>query len=342
MKIDFLNRKMFWNRFRSILSRLLMIIYTVILNNNVAKIFNENLFYLNYLFILLITIDGYIVLFLRNGLEDSWCSFSILFFVTANINSIFMVEINLNMYWGNAFQKDDFTNTIDSDHKRLNESAVLTRVNLNNQRIIDSDKYWFEGLEKVYQNEIIEFETTFCYILIAVRFLMPQNGLTWTDVNSIVEYTFNTLFDVYSTGNLLRETKFSSPVWLTILHYCIANSQLTCISLNIYTESISEDKYKTIKLSPLRKLVENYYFQFLVQIIFAELPFLISRIMIVAIWYDSLSDVKVDVFYSIVKQIIIISCKICIMIHHRAKSLNKEKNINYAVKFNNIDNFDDS
>ena len=341
MKTGFLNTKIFWNQLRSILSRLLMIIFTIILNHNVAKIFDENLFYFNYLFIILITIDGYIILFLRNGLEDSWCSFSVLFFVTANINSIFMVEINLNSYWGNVFQKDDFISKIDLDQKRLNDSTVLTRVNINNQRIIESDKYWFEGLERVYQNEIIEFETTFCYILIIVRFLIPQDGLTWSDVNSIVEYTFNTLFDVYSTCNLLRETKFNSPVWLTILHYCIANSQLTCMSLNIYTESISEDKYKTLKLSPLRKLVENYYFQFLVQIIFAELPFLISRIIIVAIWYDGLSDVKIDVFYSIVKQIIIISCKICIMIHHRVKSLNKEKNINYAIKFNNIHDFDD-
>ena len=158
----------------------------------------------------------------------------------------------------------------------------------------------------------------------------------------MVEYTFNTLFDVYSTCNLLRETKFNSPIWLTVLNYCVANLQLTCISLNIFTEKSSDETYKTVKLSPLRRLVENYYFQFLVQIIFAELPFLISRIIIVVLWYDGLADVKADVFYSIIKQIIIISCKICIMIHHKIRSLNKERNINYAIKFNSMYDFTDT
>lgn len=172
----FKNKKtIYWRQFRSIFSRLIMILYIIILNYNVVQIFDECLFYLNYLFIILIAFDGFFVLCLRNGLEDSWCSLSILFYVTASMNAIFMVEINLNSYWGNIFQKEDFMNRIDSEYKRLSESTVLTKVNVD-KNFYDSDKHWFEGLEKVYEHEIAEFEIAFCYVLIVVRFLIPQGN----------------------------------------------------------------------------------------------------------------------------------------------------------------------
>ena len=340
-RLWFLSKKNIWHPLRSIVARFLMILYTIILNYNVAKIFGEYLFYLNYFFIVLILIDGYIVFCFRDGLEDSWCSFSILFFVSANVSSLFMLEINVNSFWLNIFQ-DNFSNRIEQNYKRVTDSMVLSKVSVNNHTIIDSDRFWFEGLEKVYEFKIGQFESTFCYILILVRFLLPRVGLTWSNIGSMFEYTFNTLFDIYSTCELLRESRFISPTWLTILNYCTINSQLMCMSLTLFAEPLLEEKYKAIKLSPLRYLVENYYFQYIVQIVLAELPFLISRLIMAFKWYDSFTDIKVTLLYSICKQIVIITCKILIMIHHKIKEIMKEKSLNDIIKINNMHSFIDT
>jgi hypothetical protein len=337
-KLWFLCQKSIWNTIRSILCRLLMIAYTIVLNHHIAEIFNENLFYINILFVFLIIIDGFVVLFIRNGLEDSWCSFSILFFVSANVTPLFMLEININTFWENIFQ-NDFLNHIDSYYdKRLGDSKVLNKITVNNITI-DSDKHWLDGFDKEpYNYEISKFETLFCYTLITVRFLLPQVGLTWANIGSMIEFTFNTLFDVNATCSLLREQKFKLPFWLTIFIYCNAKALLICISLNMYTEPTCDNTYeRKSKLSPLRNIVENYYFQFLVQIVFAELPFLISRIVIVLNWYELL---KADFLYSMVKQSIIITCKILIMVHHKITDFNKKKNMLNLIKFNNMHNFD--
>lgn len=326
-----------WHLIRSIACRLSMIIYSIFLTLCIVEIFEEIVFYLNLLFIFLIIIDGFVVIYFRNGLEDVWCSFSILAFVLGNSISLFMLELNYSQLWQNIFQSD-FIPHIESHYRRLSEGFVLTRVIINNVTL-DSDKIWLENFNKdSYKEAIGKFEASFCFVLILSRLFLPQATLTWSTIGNMIEYSFNTLFDVYTTFALLRESRYKLPMWIVAVNICISNLQLTCIALNNYTQS-STSECSGAKLSPLRSLVENSYFQFIIQVTLAELPFLIMRI-VVAINYSQY--VKAEIYYTILKQSIIVFCKIAILLHYKIKELMTKYHIKCIMDLNNFDTFDSS
>jgi hypothetical protein len=297
--------------FFTIACRLLMLAHTVYVVRQTVYIFDESIIYLNLVFMPLIVIDGFIVIYARNGLEDRWCNFSLLFYVCANLVPLWTVELSFSMLWHTVFQTS-YIKHIESHYKTLSQTQVLTKISIGNLTL-DLDKSWLEIFKKEVFLEITgTFEASFCLVLIVSRLLIPQAGLSWSSIGHMTEYSFNTLFDVYSTLNLLRESRFTLSKWLVVINFCICNAQLLCLTLNIYINEPSSFDF-TPKISKLRKLTETYYFRNLVQIFFVDVPFLSSRIVILYNWYQF---IKAEIFYSIGKQSIIFICKMMVLIHY--------------------------
>ena len=298
-----------WHTFKSISCRILMIAYTIYLNLNLFYLLNEKLVLFNLVYLALIVIDCAVVLFVRKGLEDRWCSLSLLFFICANTTSFFLLENFYNSFLTLSIFTPDMAKHIELEYDLI-DSNVLKKVELN-ESIIDSTTHWNNLIDKEdYFNILSQHEAIFCIVLILSRLFLPQATLTWSAISTMCEFSFNTLFDVFSTMSLCRDSKLNLSQDIIIACYLISNSALISISLNLFNDESDEES--DLKISLLRIISDNFYFRLIMQIIFADLPFLVIRLIIIT-KFQTL--VRPDIYYLIAKQFIIIACKFFFMIY---------------------------
>lgn len=299
-----------------------MLVHSTFLIIYAAENFDESVVLLNFIFSLMILVDGFIVIAFRKGYEHRWCSFSILFYICANLAPFWMIEISISSLVQNMQQtilSNDFNQHLDFHFKHLGDNIILNKVYLNNLSI-DTDKSWLDFFNKeIYLQILTKNESIFCFILIVSRLFLPQAGLTWASISTRIEFSFNTLFDVYSTLGLLREPKLTLPNWIVSVNFCVSTAELLCIALNVY----SYVKKSNLRSSPLERWVDNFYFGYIVQIVFADLPFIVTRIIILKIS----SYNKADILYSIGKQTIIIICKVLVILNHKLLSYTKTEGL---------------
>lgn len=304
-----------WHTIKSIGCRLVMISYTAYSIIESYIFFNEIILLFNLIYILLILVDCFIILSVRKGLEDRWCSLTILFFICANTTPFFMLEIYYNSFLTlNVFHPDL------SKHIELDYSKEITN---NTVLVIDSNKIWSDSLNKeLYYNILSKHEAIFCIILIFSRLFLPQATLTWSAVSTMCEFSFNTVFDVYTTMSLCRDPKLNLPQNIIIACYIVSNGALISISLNLFNEDSDVDSKLNVSL--LRRISDNFYFRLIIQILFADLPFLVIRIIIIT-RFQTL--IRPDIYYLIAKQLIIINCKIVFMAYNWCSNYLKDENI---------------
>ena len=298
-----------WYTFKSVACRLLMIIYTIYLTNETYKFFNEILILLNLSYLILISIDCWVVIKVRHGLEDRWCSLSILFFICANTSSLFLFELFYNSFLTHEIFQPDKARHIDLEYRLKH---VLTNANINGTNL-NSDRMWNETLDiEIYCNELSKHEAIFCIVLILCRLFLPQATLTWSAISTMCEFSFNTIFDVYTTLNLCRDAKLNLPENIVIACFVISNGALISISLNLFNNDFEDKSIDGPPISILRSISDNFYFRLVVQILLADLPFLVIHLLIIK-RYQML--IRPDIYYLITKQCIIILCKIFFMIY---------------------------
>lgn len=300
-----------WYIIKSIFCRLVMILYSSLLIVEVSNIFDQKLILLNFLYLFLILFDGFMVIFVRKGLEDKWCCLSILFFICANALPLWILEINYGSFLSINIFNPEFMHHYNSHYKHLNETFILKQVNLSNGATLDLDDEWQRSIDKQpYAYKLERHEALFCLILITSCILIPHPNLSWSAISAWTEFTFNTILDIYMTIIMCRDARSNLSKSIVIACYVISTGALLPISLNIYSEN--EDQSDSLKISKLRMITDNFYFRFTVQIVLSDLPFLILRLIIL----KNLKFVKKDMYYLIVKQIIIIICKITVMIYN--------------------------
>jgi hypothetical protein len=297
--------------FKSITCRLVMIAYTVYMIYQTYDFFNEILIMFNFIYIILILIDCFIVVHIRKGLEDRWCSLSILYFICANTTCLFLFEIFYNSFLTlNIFHPDTIEH-MKQEYSFNNLTIMIDSIN-EDQNLLN---------EETYYNELSRHESLFCIILIFSRLFIPQATLTWSALSTICEFSFNTIFDVYTTINMCRDPKLDLPQNIIIACYVVSYGALISISLNMFSEE--SDTQNKLNISFLRQVSDNIYFRVIIQIVFADLPFLIIRLLIIN-KYQML--IKPDIYYLITKQYIIITCKILFMIYCWSKNYLKTSN----------------
>ena len=298
-----------WHTIRTISCRFLMIFYSFYLIIETYEFLNESITLFNLIYSLLIVIDCFIVIFIRKGLEDRWCSLSILFFICANSSSLWTLEIFYNSLLSSYIYHPDF----ELPYKSIN-SSLLRLVNPLDGDKIDLEKIWNDDFKKEnYFNIIGKYEVLFCITLILCRLFMPQATLTWSAISTTCEFSFNTIFDVYSTMSLCRDPKLSLSYEIILACLIISNGALMSISLNLFADSDDDFEFK---VSLMRYLTDNLYFRLIIQILFADLPFLILRLIILKLQTQN----KPDIYYLIAKQVIIVLCKILFMAYHFVKN----------------------
>lgn len=301
----FLYNSFYWQPFRSILCRVLMIVYSIWFMVETATLFKENLIYFNSLFLILIAIDGILVIWRRKGLEDRWCSLSIVFFICANSTPLWLLEITLSaISVKNIFNPEHITH-LETHYRELTPSTVV---------LDESENRWLEQIDRNKHLSLLGMhEALFCLVLIVSRIFLPQATLTWSAISSQSEFAFNTIFDIYSTISLLRDARLNLPKYIWVLTFVVCNGSLFPIALNLFpdTDSLSESfPTRPLAISRLRQLTDNFYFRLCMQIVFADFPFLLLRLIILA----NLRYVRKEMYYLIAKQVIIIFCKLAVMI----------------------------
>ncbi|CAF0749264.1 unnamed protein product [Brachionus calyciflorus] len=321
-----------WQPIKSIFCRLLMISYSLLLIIEAFSLLGEKLILLNIFYLVLIIADGVVVIFKRKGLEDRWCCLSILYFICANSIPFWLLEINNGTFLSLNIHNPDFIHHIESHYKQLNDSKIVLKiVNLNEEERINSDVIWQESFSKDDISSMLEkHEALLCLTLILCRVFIPQATLTWGAISSLSEFSFNTILDIYSTINMCRDPRLNLPKSIGIAGVIISNGALLPIALNIFPDQESFDK---LKISLLRNLTDNFYFRLIIQILFADLPFLILRLVILY----NLKYVKKEMYYLIAKQVIIIFVKIMAMTYNLINNyvrLNKYQEINELNNFN--------
>lgn len=329
----YLYRSNYWQPFRSILCRLLMISYSLLLIFQTSYLFDEKLILLNISYLFLIVIDCFIVIYVRKGLEDRWCSLSILYFVCANSIPFWMLEINYGSFLSINIHNFEFSHHLESHYKQFTDSKILNNVTLKNGFVLSPESSWQESISKEKYSSLLEkHEALFCLILILCRIFIPQATLTWGAISSLSEFSFNTILDIYSTLNMCRDARLKLPKSIIIACFVISNGALFPIALNIFPDS---ESYDSLKISLLRRLTDNFYFRLVTQIIFADLPFLCLRLIILS----NLKYVKKEMYYLIAKQIIIIFVKVTVMIYNWIKNFIEKNSLEDINELNNLNIF---
>ncbi len=329
-------------KFKSIICRLLMILYSSMLILETTIFFNEQLILLNMLFLLLIVADCYIIVCVRKGLEDRWCCLSIFFFICANSIPLWLLEITYSsMLLVNIYNPDFIKFDVDAHFKPYNDSkTILSWVKLDNDEILNSDSTWLDQVNKDRYSFVLELhEALFCLILIVSRLALPQANLTWSAISSISEFSFNTILDVYFTMSMCREAKYNLPKDVVVASFVVSNLALLPIALNTFPEdeSTSEtNKEACFTISTLRRFTDNFYFNFIMQIVFTDLPLLVVRLLIM----NNLKYVKNEFYYLIAKQVLILCCKLAVMIHNWLNQFLRTYNFEDLLVLNNSDLFD--
>jgi hypothetical protein len=327
------------NIFLSIFCRFLMISYSILLVLEIALFFNEKIVLLNLFFLILMIADCLIVIFVRKGLEDRWCSLSILYFICANSVPLWMLEIKYGYILSTNIYSSDFYHHFESHYKQFNDSkTVLNTVFFENKnKTINADSIWLEKIDKEQFSLILEeHEALFCLILIFCRIVLPQATLTWGAISSLSEFSFNTILDIYFTISMCRDSKFNFPKSLVAAIFIISNCSLLPIALNIFPDSDSNDPINSLTISSLRRLTDNFYFRYIIQILLADLPFLILRLVILT----KLKYVKKEIYYLIAKQVVILISKFAIMIYNWLRNFIKECNMKNFININNMNLID--
>lgn len=316
---------------RSIACRLLMILYSLFLIIETSLLFKEKLLLLNILYLILIIADCFIIIYLRGGLEDRWCSLSLLYFIAANSIPFWMLEINYSTFLSINVHNPDFLHHFESHYKQFNDSKlVLSSVKLKNGKILNSDTGWQESINKEKYSSVLEkHEALFCLTLILCRIFIPQATLTWSAISSLTEFSFNTIFDIYSTISMCRDPRINLPKSILVAAFVVSNGALFPIALNIMPDL---DRRDHLKISPLRKLTDNFYFRLITQIIFSDSPFLLLRLVILS----KLKYVKKEMYYLIAKQIIIIFVKIIVMIYNLIRNFIENHELHELNELNNL------
>jgi hypothetical protein len=329
-------------KFMSVICRLLMISYSAMLILETAIFFNEQLILLNMLFLVLILADCYIVVCVRKGLEDRWCSLSIFYFICANSIPLWLLEITYSsMLSVNIYNPDFIKFDMDVHFKPYNDSkTILSWVRLENDEIVNSDTWWLDQVNKDRFSFVLELhEVLFCFVLITSRVFLPQANLTWSAISSISEFSFNTILDVYFTMSMCREAKYNLPKSVVVASFVVSNLALLPIALNTFpdneesTSEGAENKATNFTISSLRHFTDNFYFNFIMQIVFTDLPLLIVRLLIM----NNLKYVKNEFYYLIAKQILILFCKLAVMIHNWLQEFLKTYTFEDLLVFNNSD-----
>lgn len=304
-----LYRSKFWLSIKSILCRLLMIFYSMFLIIETTVLFGENLILLNILYLFLIIADGFIVIFRRKGLEDRWCCLSILYFICAISTPFWIIEINHGHFLTLQIYNPDYVHHLDHHYRFFKDNdAILTSEIFSSNESLDKDWLKFSKNED-YSSMLEKHEALFCLTLMICRVFIPQATLTWGAISSLVEFSFNTIFDIYSTINMCRDPRLNLSYQIRIAAVLVSNGALLSISLNIFPDS---SYFKNAKISTLRKLTDNFYFRLIIQIFFADLPFLLIRLVML----KNLKYVKKEMYYLIAKQVIIILVKTLVMIYN--------------------------
>ena len=319
----------FWLSIKSIFCRLLMISYSMFLIIETTVLFGENLILLNIFYLFLILADGFIVIFRRKGLEDRWCCLSILYFICAISTSFWIIEINHGHFLTLQIFNPDYINHLDHHYRSFKDNdVILSNETFNSNENLDKD--WLKiSKNEDYASMLEKHEALFCLTLMISRVFIPQATLTWGAISSLVEFSFNTIFDIYSTINMCRDPRLNLSYQIRIAGVLVSNGALLSISLNIFPDSSS---YKNAKISILRKLTDNFYFRLIIQIFFADLPFLLIRLVIL----KNIKYVKKEMYYLIAKQIIIILVKTLVMIYNLIIDLFSVDNINEIDLLNNL------
>jgi hypothetical protein len=335
-------------KLKSILVRLLMITYSFLLILETAIFFNEQLILLNMLFLVLIVVDCYVVVHIRHGLEDRWCSLSILFFICANSIPLWLLEITYSsMLSVNVYNPDFIKFDLETHFKPYNDSkAILSSVALASGQSLNSDTAWLDQINKDRYSFMLELhEALFCFILIISRILLPQVNLTWAAISSISEFSFNTILDVYFTMSMCREAKHKLPESVVIVSFVVSSAALLPIALNLCPDgsdlgengsTAAAAAVSGFRISSLRRLTDNFYFNFVIQIVFTDVPLLTVRLLIMT----KLKYVKNEFYYLIAKQILILICKLAVMFYNWARGFLKACNLEDLLKLNTADVFD--
>lgn len=313
-KFWFFYKSSLWSPLKSCACRFLMIVYSIFLIHETSNLFDEKCLWFCASFLILILIDGLVVIILRQGLEDRWCSLSLIFFICSNTTPLWMLEINYGIILSSNVFNPDHVHHIESHYREINNSTiVLNNLKFGNETV-NVDIMWSEILNKESYSSIIEkHEALFCLVLVICRIFIPQATLTWSAVSTQSEFTFNTIFDIYSTISMCRDARLNLPKYISILTIVISNGALFPIALNIFPDS---DSYENLRISKLRQLTDNFYFRLIAQMMFADVPFLVLRFVILT----NLKYVRNEMYYLIAKQIIIIFCKITLMTYNLIKN----------------------
>lgn len=297
--MKFKSARFFWHPFRSILCRVLMISYTIWLNLESYVILNDPLIYLNLSFLVLIVIDGVQVFSLRKGLEDRWCSLSILFFICANSVPFWLLEINASLV--------STKRVLNPDREPFYRELANSHIFVDASQPAIEQEWSARFNSSKYLSILSKHEAFFCLVLIFARVLIPQATLTWAEISNQSEFAFNTIFDIYSTLTLIRDPRNNLDKSIWIMTFVVCNGALYPIALNVFPDSSSSGpRFAT---SRLRRITDSPYFRLVLQIVFADLPFLLLRLIIL----NKLKYVRREMYYLIAKQMIIIICKISIM-----------------------------
>ena len=174
------------------------------------------------------------------------------------------------------------------------------------------DEMWMINVKReTYKTKIEKQEALFCFILILTRILMPQKCISWNNIINMNEYTFNTILDINFTLIMCRDAKLEIPRHLIIWCFIISSCALLTTSLNVFTDT---DSYidKSQCVSYINNITDNFYFRYIVQILLTDMPFLILRINILM----CLKFIKKEIYYLILKQVVIIACKLIILVKH--------------------------
>lgn len=331
-----------WLLFRLVTCRILMIAYSVWLAIECASLFNDQLVYLNLAFSLLIALDGLLVVKLRNGLEDRWCSLSILFFVCGTSIPFWLLEITSSVILAKSVFLPDRSSQLEVHAGR--ELAAANPVRPMGGENESLSYGWLESVPKTrLMNMLGKHEALFSSVLIVSRIFMPQAALTWSEISNQSEFAFNTIFDIYSTLSLLRDprTNLSSTIW--IMTFFVCNCALYPIALNVFPhdhddDDANEDDELYFSNRPLsshqrfRHLTDSPYFRLGMQVALADFPFLILRLIMLA----NLRYVRREMYYLIAKQFIIIVCKLGIMAYNWCRrflhrlAIDEIRRINYS------------
>lgn len=324
----------YWQLIRLITCRALMVVYSVWLIVECSLLFNNNLIYLNCAFLILIVIDGILVGTIHNGLEDRWCSLSIVFFVCGTSIPFWLLEITSSVVLVHQQTSGSVSSSIFGNRTSLPSQVDLLKRK-NESLLLSNQRDWFENASKnLYMSMLGKHEALFSSVLIVCRIFIPQASLTWSDISNQSEFAFNTIFDIYATLSMLRDPRVSLPRPIWIVTFVVCNGALYPIALNGLPQNHLFDEndhtadnilihgslkhhrrcHRSLMNSSsifprFERITQSPYFRICLQIVLADFPFLVLRLIILA----NLRFVRREMYYLIAKQFIIIFCKLGIM-----------------------------